>query len=59
MIHSILMSEVKDMENQVLKALEKFQTKKTLKFHLEPNFYNFQERKEEEVLCGCYNILYY
>ena len=37
-IHSILMSEVKDMESKVLQALEKLQTKKTLKFHLELNF---------------------
>ena len=47
LIYSILMSEVKDMENQFLLALEKLQTKNTLKFHLVPNFNNFQERKME------------
>ena len=30
--------------------LEKLQTKKALKFHLELNFNNFQERKNEKVL---------
>ena len=30
--------------------LEKLPTKITLKFHLEPNFYNFQEKKDEKVL---------
>ena len=39
------MGEVKDMESQVLQALGKTPNKKTLKFRLELNFYNFQERK--------------
>ena len=38
------------MESQVLQALEKTPNKKTLKFHLELNFNNFQERKDGKVL---------
>ena len=30
--------------------LEKLKTKKTLKFHFELNFNNFQEKKNEKVL---------
>ena len=41
------MSEVKDMESEAMRALEKTQNKKILKFHLEFNFNNFQERKNE------------
>ena len=44
------MSEVKDMESQVLQAFRKTPNKKTLKFHLELNFYNFQERRNGKVL---------
>ena len=33
------------MESQVLEAFEKTSNKKTLKFHLELNFNNFQEKK--------------
>ena len=33
------------MESQVLQALGKTPNKKTLKFHFELNFNNFQERK--------------
>ena len=50
LIHSIVIIEVKDMENKVCWHLEKLQTKRTLKFHIELNFYNFQERKHEKVL---------
>ena len=46
-----MMSEVKDVESQVLWALEKTLSKKNLKFHLKLNFYNFQERKNGKVLC--------
>ena len=35
----------------------KFQTKKTLKCHLEINFNNFQERKLEKFLVDCFDIL--
>ena len=45
-----MMSEVKDMDSQVLWALEKIPNKKTLKIHLEFNFFNFQERKNVKVL---------
>ena len=45
-----LMNEVKDMESQVLWALGKIPNKINLKFHLELNFYNFQERKNGNVL---------
>ena len=39
------------MEGQVLQVLEKnSKQNKTLKFHLELNFNNFQERKYEKVL---------
>ena len=41
---------MKDLRSQVLWALKKLQTKKTLKFHLELNFYNFQERKNGNIL---------
>ena len=44
------MSEVKDMENQALQALERTPKSKTLKFHLELNFNYFQERKNGKVL---------
>ena len=45
-----MISEVKDMESQVLRALGKTPNKKTLKFHLELNFNNFQKRKYGKVL---------
>ena len=38
------------MENQVLQALGKILNKKTLKFYLELNFNNFQERKNRKDL---------
>ena len=44
------MSEVKDMESQVLQALGKTLNEKNLKFHLELNLNNFQERKNGKVL---------
>ena len=37
--------------------LEKFQTKKTLKFHLEISFNNFKKEKTEKFYVDCYNIL--
>ena len=37
--------------------LEKFQTKKTFKCHLELKFNNFQNRKKEKITIDCYNIL--
>ena len=51
----------------VLVHLQKFQTKKTLKCHLELNFYNFQKKKnlikknkkkkKEKITIDYYNIL--
>ena len=38
------------MESQVLHALGKIQTRKTLKFHIELNFYNSQEREMDKFL---------
>ena len=38
------------MESQVLRALGKTPNKKTLKFHLELNFNDFQEKKDGKVL---------
>ena len=38
------------MESQVLQAVGKTPDRKTLKFHLELNFNNFQERKDGKVL---------
>ena len=38
------------MESKVLRAFGKTPNKKTLKFHLELNFNNFQERKDGKVL---------
>ena len=37
--------------------LGKFQTKKTLKFHLELNFKYFKNEKKEKIIIDCYNIL--
>ena len=37
--------------------LGKFQTKKSLKVHLELNFNNFQERKNNFFYADCYDIL--
>ena len=45
------------MESQVLRPFGKTSNKKTLRFHLELNFNNFQERKNGNVLVDCYNIL--
>ena len=36
------------MESQVFLALREASNKKTLKFHLELNFNNFQEKKKEK-----------
>ena len=44
------MSEVEDIDNQVLQALGKIPHKKTLKFYLELNLKNFQERRNGKVL---------
>ena len=49
-MHSILISEVKDMESKVLQIVKKAPKRKTLKFHLKLNFDNFQERKNRKVL---------
>ena len=46
----ILISEVKNMENHILQELENSPNKKNLKFYLEFNFNNFQERKKGKVL---------
>ena len=45
LIYSIMISEVIDMEVKICWHLEKFQIKKTLKFHLELIFNNFQGKK--------------
>ena len=50
LIHSILISDVKDMKSHVLRALGKISNKKALKFHLEFNFNNFHGRKDGKVL---------
>ena len=50
LIHSIMMSEVKGMVSQVLQVVGKTLNKKTLKFYLLSNFYNFQERKNGKAL---------
>ena len=39
------------------KHLKKLQTKKTLKFYLELNVNNFQEKKMEKFKIDCHNIL--
>ena len=49
-IHSILIIEVKVRKTHVLQVFGKIPNKKTLKFHLELNFNNFQERKNGKVL---------
>ena len=38
------------MKGHDLKALEKFQPKKPLKFYLELNFNNFQEREKKKSI---------
>jgi hypothetical protein len=46
LVHSIPISEVKDMKSDVLRALKgSFSEKKTLNLVYELNFNNFQERK--------------
>ena len=48
-IFSILISEVKDTRSHVLWALGKIQKRKkekTLKFHFELNFNNFEKQKD-------------
>jgi hypothetical protein len=46
LVHSILISEVKDMKSDVLRALKAFLSrKKTLNLVWGLNFNNFQERK--------------
>ena len=48
-IDSLHSNKVKDMESQVLASTwRNFKQKKTLKFHLEFNFNNFQEKKRKE-----------
>ena len=37
--------------------VKKFQTKKTLKLHLELNFHNFQKWKNGKVEVDCYDTL--
>ena len=36
--------------------MENFEPKKTLNFHLELNFNNFQERRMEKFKVDCYDI---
>jgi hypothetical protein len=46
LVHSILISEVKDMESDVLRALKAFHSeKKTLNLVCGLNFNNFQEKE--------------
>jgi hypothetical protein len=45
LVHSIPISEVKDMKSDVLRALKAFLFEKTLNLVCELNFNNFQERK--------------
>jgi hypothetical protein len=46
LVHSIMISEVKDMKSDVLRALKaSLSEKKTLKFVCGLNLNNFQERK--------------
>jgi hypothetical protein len=45
LVHSILISEVKDMKSDVLRALKASLSKKTLNLDCGLNFNNFQERK--------------
>ena len=45
------------MESQVLWAIGKTPNKKTLKFHLELNFYKFQARKSGNILDRLVHIL--
>jgi hypothetical protein len=45
LVHSILISEVKDMKSDVLRALKASLSKKTLNLVYRLNFNNFQERK--------------
>ena len=49
--HSILISEVNDMDGHDFASIwENFNKKKPLKFHLEFNFNNLQEKKYRKVL---------
>ena len=48
LIHSILIHELEVTKTHVLQALGKILTKRTLKFHLEFNFNNFQKEKMEK-----------
>ena len=57
MIHSILISEMKDTKNQVSRAFAKIPNKKTMKCHLELNFNNFQKKKRGKDTNYYYNIL--
>jgi hypothetical protein len=45
LVHSIPISEVKDMKSDVLHALKGFLSKKTLNLVCQLNFNNSQERK--------------
>jgi hypothetical protein len=47
LVHSILISEVKDMKSDVLRALQASLSKKNLNLVCGFNFNNFQERKIE------------
>ena len=46
LLQSIMISEVKDMKSQVLHALGKIPTKKSLKFHYELNFQKKSKRRK-------------
>jgi hypothetical protein len=50
LVHSIRISEVKDMKSDVLWALKDFFLKKTLNLVCRLNFNNFQERKIAQTL---------
>ena len=49
---------MKDTKVMFPTHLQKFQTKKTLKCHLELNFNSFQKKKKKrKITIDCYNIL--
>ena len=56
MIHSILVSEVKDTKSHVLQALGNIPNKKLVKFYLQLNFKNFKKEKMEIFYVDCYDI---
>jgi hypothetical protein len=49
LVHSILISEVKDMKSDVLRALKASLSKKTLNLVCGLNFNKFQKRKKEKL----------